>query len=188
VSNSQARHAAILREAADVFAMKNASYQDSWRDQGWRGNVSRVLEKAKRIRSLLWRQSVLLNGSKEHPRETLLDIVNTCVFAIINMDDGVEWGEGVDAKPIGEPYDHELEQFRLAHGNPLLTRAHMEALWSAHKQAPEGSAPAMARVVADDVTLTDIPVPGEEQPTPSPTPRRKAGQGSGPRRVTERQS
>lgn len=175
MNNSHARHAAVLREAAELFDMKNASYQDSWREQGWRGNVSRILEKAKRIRALLWRQSVLLNGSKEHPRETLLDVINTCVFAIINMDDNVEWGEGVDAKPIGPPADYELEQFRLAHGNPTLTFDQMiqarRGIW------PDADEPALP--LPQDAS---VPVPGEEPVQPSPRKR------PGPRPKPERQN
>lgn len=200
MSNSQARHAAVLQEAADLFAMKNASYQDSWRDQGWRGNVSRVLEKCKRIRALLWRQSVLLNGSKEHPRETLLDIVNTCVFAIINMDDGVEWGEGVDNKPVALPHwsrgAEARQAFPYSNGNQVEEGASGERLGNL---PPEGRVvghtsygdEVSAHPVGEQTVATpvagEVPVPGEEKPTPTPRPRvNVTDRGSGPRRAAKK--
>jgi hypothetical protein len=166
VSNSKARHAAILQEAAELFEMKNSSYKDSWRDQGWRGNISRLLEKSKRVRSLLWRPSVLMNGSKEHPRETLLDIINTCVFAIINIDDSVEYGEGVDDKPIEPP--------------TYLTNTDwvpdvISQNWP--EMVPQEN--------ANEVTLANIPVPGEEPPSPKPRNRKVTDRGSGPRKAVD---
>lgn len=180
MSNSQARVDEIYAEASRLFAIKNASYQDSWRDQGWRGNVSRVLEKAKRIRSLLWRQSVLLNGSKEHPRETLMDIMNTCAFAIINMDDGVEWGEGVDAKgimPTSSPYVPMVSPGGFAADQPQYD-----------PRALRGDPNEQTAITA---FVGEVPTPGEELPgvqaneVPKPTPKRRSvavtDRGSGPR-------
>jgi hypothetical protein len=177
VNNSEARVQEVFGEAARLFAMKNASYQDSWRDQGWRGNVSRVLEKAKRVRSLLWRQSVLLNGSKEHPRETLMDIMNTCAFAIINMDDGVEWGEGVDAKEIMPSSAAQLPYgYSVTVGDPYGVNASAMSVGEQTIVAP---------------AVGDVPTPGEDspvsrpQPTPRNQPKRPRGQGSGPRPVQD---
>jgi hypothetical protein len=177
VSNSQARVEEVFAEAARLFASKNASYQDSWRDQGWRGNVARVMEKAKRIRSLLWRPSVLLNGSKEHPRETLMDVINTCAFAIINMDDGVEWGEGVDSKPVAPPQGWP----DWAPGPPTVED---ETGWplaphEVHQRGQRLNDPVPAN--ANETTLVDVPVPGEEKPSPKPRNRTVTDKGSGPR-------
>lgn len=196
MSNSQARVEEVFAEAARLFASKNASYQDSWRDQGWRGNVARVMEKAKRIRSLLWRPSVLLNGSKEHPRETLMDVINTCAFAIINMDDGVEWGEGVDSKPVAPPQgwpdwapgpagplppEGRVIGYTLA-GDEVS--AHPEAGWpltphEVHQRGQRLNDPVPAN--ANETTLVDVPVPGEEKPSPKPRNRTVTDKGSGPR-------
>lgn len=129
MSNSQARVEAIFAEAAELFASKNAAYGDSWRHNGWRGNLSRIMEKAGRLRNMLWRDgNVLLNGGKEHPRETALDMINTLAFMVVNMDDGVEWGHEPGAREIPPPFDRELEQFRLSYGNPALTRQDLEAM------------------------------------------------------------
>lgn len=191
MSNSQARVEEVFAEAARLFETKNLTYQDSWRTQGWRGNLSRVLEKAGRLRAMLWRGgNVLLNGSKEHPRETLLDIINTAAFLIINMDDGVEWGHEPQARdiypssatqiPVDFPneltsYGHDrLEEFRDSYGNPSITREQMVA------------------AQGEDETRTDLPIvgevptPGEEEPgeVRRPSPRKRAqvsDRGSGPR-------
>lgn len=193
MSNSQARIEAIFTEAATLFKSKNAAYGDSWRHNGWRGNLSRIMEKTGRLRNMLWRDgNVLLNGGKEHPRETALDMINTLAFMIANMDDGVEYGHEPGAREIPPPFDRELEEFRLSYGDPNITREQMLVMRAqpgaleslAGTQRWPDDAPAMAQV--GEQTVANVSVPGEEPP--SPRPRRKPGQGSGPRPVTERQS
>lgn len=168
MNNSQARVEEIFAEAARLFEAKNATYQDAWREQGWRGNLSRILEKTKRLRAMLWRGgNVLLNGSNEHPRETLLDILNTCTFAIINMDDGIEWG-------------HETkESYSSAAQTPVDFPNELASYTS-------------TLVPYDEKTRTDLPIVGEV-PTPGedvseerrPSPRKRGAavtdRGSGPR-------
>jgi hypothetical protein len=197
VSNSQARVEEIFVEAARLFAEKNRHYGDSWRNQGWRGNISRMLEKAGRIRKMVWRSGdVLLNGGSEHPRETLLDMLNTVAFAIINIDDRVEWGTEPGAQDIPAPLpavpgwargggahsamqelpprEAELEYFRASYGNPALTLEDVERLKAAHSDEQTTVQPAIG----------DVPAPGEE-PSNKPSPH-KRGQGSGSRPVTDR--
>ena len=82
----------VFDEALDLARRKNADYGDAWRDQGWRGNLSRILEKAGRLRNLLWRGSNSIPIVDEDTRQTMLDIINTAAFFIINKDHGVEWG------------------------------------------------------------------------------------------------
>lgn len=101
MSDTDLRVAAIQDEARGIVMEKNGRYGSSWRHQGWRGNLSRVLEKSDRLRAMLWSGGTpLLNGEKEHPRETILDIMNTCAFMIANLDDGVEWGNEPQAAVI----------------------------------------------------------------------------------------
>lgn len=93
MSDTDIRLSRIFAEAADIVREKNSRYQDSWRAQGWLGNLSRILEKAGRLRAMLWVPvSPLLNGEREHPRETAIDMINTLAFMVINMDDGIERG------------------------------------------------------------------------------------------------
>lgn len=163
MSNSQARVEEVFAEAARLFASKNVHYGDSWRDQGWRGNISRILEKAKRLKNMLWRGgNVLLNGSSEHPRETMLDMINTLAFAIINMDDDVEWGSEPQAREIRPPMQV-----------PDWVRE------TEHPPVRYGESAGEQTMVAPHVG--NVPVPGEEPPSPKPRRQKPVGEGSGPR-------
>jgi hypothetical protein len=83
----------IWDEAAELARRKNAKYKDSWRQQGWRGNLSRIFEKAARLRTMLHRDDPDYGaGTTESARETALDMLNTLTFFIINLDNGVTWG------------------------------------------------------------------------------------------------
>lgn len=175
MSNTQARVEDVFQEALRLIASKNASYGDSWREQGWRGNVSRVLEKSKRIRALLWRPSVLLNGSSEHPRETMLDMINTLAFAIINMDDGVEWGGDVDGKPVQPPY-------------PSWTQEQSSEDRFGHVIPPEVAHALAAQADTEQTVIQPVvPTPGEEKPSPKRRNVKVTDRGSGPRRVADTQ-
>jgi hypothetical protein len=83
----------VFDECLDLASRKNRDYGDAWRDQGWRGNLSRVFEKAKRLRTLLWRGDAQPSQVRESARETAIDTINTMAFFILNHDAGVEWGD-----------------------------------------------------------------------------------------------
>lgn len=169
------RVARIFDEAAAVVREKNGRYGGSWRHQGWRGNLSRILEKAGRLRSMLWRRDPeLLTVSKEHPRETMLDMINTLAFAIINMDDGLEYGDetphNLTAPELGSARAHVAEV--------LHNHAFDVACYQGCPGHP-GPWPNDA-----EVTATDLPVPGEE-PVDKPSPTKRVAvqdRGSGPRK------
>lgn len=191
MSNSQARVEEVFAEAARLFASKNAHYGDSWREQGWRGNLSRILEKSKRLRQMLWRGgNVLLNGSSEHPRETALDMINTLAFMIVNMDDNIEWGNEPGARVIEAPVRAEApgsyEEALRKQAYDELPPNGMVVGYDSNLQEisvhPEN---------ANEVTRTDIPIPGEDTPVAKPSPRKRPGarvtdKGSGPRPVQDR--
>jgi hypothetical protein len=83
----------VYAKAIRVFDQKNADYGDAWRRNGWRGNLSRVFEKNERVRNLLWCSDPRTPAvGDETAVETLRDMLNTLAFAIINLEDGVEWG------------------------------------------------------------------------------------------------
>lgn len=166
------RVAAIQAEALAIVASKNGHYGSSWRHQGWLGNLSRVLEKTDRLRAMLWNTSnPLLNGTKEHPRETALDMMNTLAFMIVNMDDGVERGNEPQAAQIAAwPPADGFSEAALSYGRPELDH-------------PANAAARAAIEGVGEQTAT-LRVPGEEPvPQPSPQPRKVAVQdrGSGPR-------
>lgn len=83
----------VFSEALMLFDRKNADYGDAWRSNGWRGNLSRIFEKDQRVRNLLWRNDPRTPAvGDEAAVETLVDMLNTIAFAIVNLRDGVEWG------------------------------------------------------------------------------------------------
>lgn len=88
--NSKYQVRAVLDEALNLFELKNQDYGDSWKEQGWRGNLSRILEKAGRLRKV-WRGGTYAVPD-ENVRETALDMINTLAFLVINHDLGREWG------------------------------------------------------------------------------------------------
>lgn len=83
----------VYAKAIRVFDNKNTDYGDAWRRNGWRGNLSRVFEKADRVRNLVWRADPRVPAvGDEAAVETLRDMLNTIAFAIINLEEEVEWG------------------------------------------------------------------------------------------------
>lgn len=83
----------MWQEQLNLFLAKNTMYRDAWRDQGWRGNVARVLSKASRIKAMLW-GSVTWNSfdGDEPVEDTLRDLSLLCMFTIINRSHDNEWG------------------------------------------------------------------------------------------------
>jgi hypothetical protein len=70
---------------------KEQAYAGAWREQGWRGNVARVLSKAKRLKNMLWRTNTMDN-SEEPVNDTLIDLVALAAFTWINRQKNNEWG------------------------------------------------------------------------------------------------
>jgi len=150
----------IFDEAIRLASEKNAKYGDAWQDQGWRGNLSRILEKDKRLRTMLWRAGEpFLNGEKEHPRETAMDMMNTLAFLILNMDADREWGH--------EDVGHIEQQSVYAGG--LIDPVRVDN-WQPqpYDQLPEDAAEQTGVMQA----VGDLGTPGEEAPDkPTPRPR-----------------
>lgn len=83
----------VFAEAIQLFDRKNEDYGDAWRQNGWRGNLSRIFEKSARVRNLLWRSDPRTPAvGDEAAIETLRDMLNTIAFAIINLREEVEYG------------------------------------------------------------------------------------------------
>lgn len=83
-------------QALRLAVNKDAAYAGAWLEQGYIGNVARILSKASRLRALVWGDlppedlEELLAG--ESVRDTLLDMANLCAFAAHNMTQGNRWG------------------------------------------------------------------------------------------------
>jgi hypothetical protein len=91
-------------QCVDLMSKKNLAYGDAWRDQGYMGNIARVLSKVSRLRNLMWRSYPDMNQvldpenssqedtDAETVRDTLLDLANLCYFAARNLEEGNQWG------------------------------------------------------------------------------------------------
>lgn len=71
---------------------KGSSYGEAWRDQGWLGNVGRVLSKAARLKNMVWRDDPV-DSATEPISETLMDMINLAAFAYMNYSDKNKWGK-----------------------------------------------------------------------------------------------
>lgn len=86
----------VMAEALEIFDQKNQDYGDAWRKNGWRGNLPRIFEKADRVKELLWRADPRTPAvNDESAVNTLLDMVNSLAFTIINLREEVEYGNEV---------------------------------------------------------------------------------------------
>lgn len=90
-------HDRALRLAVD----KDQAYRKAWVEQGYIGNVARILSKASRLRNMVWcdqasdlppEVAAPTEQEEETLRDTLLDMANLCAFAAHNMAQGNRWG------------------------------------------------------------------------------------------------
>lgn len=74
-----------------IVLRKNEDYGAAWRDQGWMGNVARILSKTSRLKSLLW-QDFQRETSSESVDDTVQDLIALCVFFLLNRGVENKWG------------------------------------------------------------------------------------------------
>lgn len=85
---------AMAAEYSRSFALvvqKTEGYGDAWKHQGWMGNVARILSKSARLKSLLWRD-IAISGHDETIEDTARDLMNLCVFFLLNRGQDNKWG------------------------------------------------------------------------------------------------
>lgn len=83
----------IFERCLNMVQEKDKGYGGAWKDQGWQGNVARILSKASRIRSMVWRDEPV-EGTEESVTDTLYDMINLCGFALENFARSNRWGNG----------------------------------------------------------------------------------------------
>jgi hypothetical protein len=80
----------------DLLATKRA-YGDAWVDQGYMGNIARILSKTSRIKNMCWQDNDFVGGGSAEGEESVLDTLKDlsalCAFAIANIEDGNRWGQ-----------------------------------------------------------------------------------------------
>lgn len=79
--------------ALATMVAKDRQYGGAWREQGWMGNLARIMSKAARLRSMLW-SDVQQSSAREPVADTLQDLMNLCVFMKLNIQAANKWGRG----------------------------------------------------------------------------------------------
>lgn len=82
-----------LEGALNTFYAKEKMYGGAWRQQGWMGNLARIMSKTARLKNMLWRGEELTD-EQETVNDTLQDMINLCVFALLNRGQRNRWGSG----------------------------------------------------------------------------------------------
>jgi hypothetical protein len=90
---TQQRMLQVFEQCLHLQQRKGRTYRNAWREQGYMGNVARVLSKASRLKSMLWRDQAEYVAPDEEPAEdTLHDLINIAAFAVMNLAERNRWG------------------------------------------------------------------------------------------------
>lgn len=81
-----------MEKALQLAEAKSAGYGDAWRQQGWMGNLARIFSKTSRLKNLLWQTSAK-EVHDEAVEDTALDMINLCVFFLLNRGADNRWGK-----------------------------------------------------------------------------------------------
>lgn len=82
-----------LDKAFQMMLRKAQGYGPAWREQGYMGQTARILSKASRLKNLLWR-TLPVDNAEETVDETVRDLINLCVFFLLNRGQENQWGRG----------------------------------------------------------------------------------------------
>lgn len=88
-----------FRAHADATAVlvreKDKAYGGAWRKQGYMGNLARIMSKAARLESMVWRDDkdgYQLDEFGETVQDTLHDLMALAAFMATNLEEGNRWG------------------------------------------------------------------------------------------------
>lgn len=85
--------AAVFEDALNLIARKSVGYGDAWKEQGWMGNLARVMSKTRRLRNMLWRNvSENIPVDDESVEDNAMDLINLLAFLMINRRLDNKWG------------------------------------------------------------------------------------------------
>lgn len=91
---------AVWQAHADAVAAllkKKKAYGNAWVEQGYMGNLARILSKVSRVKNMMWRDpsdEEFGTGTAfdESVLDTLYDLSALCALAIANIEEGNRWG------------------------------------------------------------------------------------------------
>lgn len=83
--------------ALNVMRQRYPKYGDSWKRNGWKGNVADMLRKAERVRKYMWENDnfVYTGDYEEDELSDLIDMMNYAAFAIRNVLNENKYGENI---------------------------------------------------------------------------------------------
>jgi hypothetical protein len=86
-------------DAVQALLKTKQAYGNAWREQGYMGNLARIMSKASRLRNMLWRDGTWVGTGgeesaeeKESAVDTLLDLSALCALMAANLEDENRWG------------------------------------------------------------------------------------------------
>lgn len=80
-------------KCVELAGKKDGLYRRAWERQGYMGNLSRVLSKVERLRTMLWQDyPELTDDMQETVKDTVQDLANLCGFLARNWEEGNKWG------------------------------------------------------------------------------------------------
>lgn len=82
----------VFEELLILQERKSHLYGSTWHEQGFMGNIARVLSKCSRLKTMLWRD-FQVTDSEETVEDTLLDMMNLGAFTLLNWRAGNKWGK-----------------------------------------------------------------------------------------------
>lgn len=83
----------VLDDCLELVVVKNSAYGDAWKDQGYMGNLARIMSKHSRLRNMVWGDTLEDLDTEETVEDTLLDMINLCAFMILNWQEDNRWGK-----------------------------------------------------------------------------------------------
>ena len=88
---------AYSAQVRDLLSAKSVGYGNAWQEQGYMGNLARVLSKTARIKNMMWgdhnpEDLDHIEHDDESVLDTLKDLGALCALAIKNIEEGNRWG------------------------------------------------------------------------------------------------
>jgi len=85
----------VFEDCLNLVAEKSVGYGNAWQEQGWMGNAARIMSKAARLKSMVWRDELRRGfyATDESIEDTVLDTVNLSLFFLLNRRLSNKWGQ-----------------------------------------------------------------------------------------------
>lgn len=82
----------LFERCLNMIVEKNERYGNAWRQQGWQGNLARILSKTARLKAMCWGEHEK-PGFGETVEDTGFDLINITSFFLLNRANDNKWGD-----------------------------------------------------------------------------------------------